>query len=456
MGYSHPASSRLPKGHSILVGTRKPYTVKNEASDMQSINRLESNVRGYCRSFPAVFKSAVNARVTAENGREYIDFFAGAGTLNYGHNNPKVKAALIEYLSSDGLMHGLDLATTAKIAFLESFETIILKPRGLDYKVQFTGPTGANAVEAAIKLARKVKQRSHIISFTNGYHGHSLGALALTGNQYYHDEHYGSRQNVTFHPFDNYYGDGANTAMQLRTLLEDNSSGVPIPAAIILETIQAEGGVNVASDQWLKDIKKLCDDHDIALIVDDIQSGNGRTGDFFSFEQSGVIPDMVCVSKSIGGGLPLSLVLIKPSLDEWQPGHHTGTFRGNQLAFVAANELLKNWQDDDFAKTLKANCHAAESELKALANQFDGMTMRGRGMLRGLVLPSGELADAVTQRCFNEGLIMETAGAEGQVLKFLAPLTIDNDTLQEGLGILKSSLEMIYDTRYNHKNSGTG
>jgi len=420
---------------------------------MQVINRLESNVRGYCRSFPAVFKSAVNARVTDVDGREYIDFFAGAGTLNYGHNNPAVKAALIEYLSADGLMHGLDLATTAKMGFLESLESIILKPRGLDYKVQFTGPTGANAVEAAIKLARKVKQRSHIISFTNAYHGHTLGALALTGNSYYHDEHYGSRQNVSFHPFDNYYGDGANTAEQLRHLLEDGSSGMPLPAAIILETVQAEGGINVASDAWLKDIRSLCNDHDIVLIVDDIQTGNGRTGDFFSFERAGIVPDIVCVSKSIGGGLPLSIVLIKPSLDEWQPGQHTGTFRGNQLAFVAANELLQNWVNDDFSIRLKHNCEAANSGLQSIANEFDGVSLRGRGMLKGLVTHSGDLADAVTERCFNNGLIMETAGSEGQVLKFLAPLTIEKDTLDEGLAILKSSLEAVYDKRHNLKNS---
>jgi len=420
---------------------------------MQVINRLESNVRGYCRSFPTVFKSAVNARIRDEDGREFIDFFAGAGTLNYGHNNPAVKEALIEYLSADGVMHGLDLATTAKIGFLESLESIILKPRNLDYKIQFTGPTGANAVEAAVKLARKVKRRSHVISFTNAYHGHTLGALALTGNGYYHNEHFGGRQDVSFHPYDNYYGDGANTAAQLRRLLEDGSSGMAMPAAIILETIQAEGGINVASDSWLKDIRKLCDDFDIALIVDDIQSGNGRTGDFFSFEQSGIVPDIVCVSKSIGGGLPLSIVLIKPSLDEWQPGQHTGTFRGNQLAFVAANQLLKNWLDDDFLKTLEANCLAAESGLQALANEFDGVTMRGRGMLRGLLVDSGDIADSVTAHCFKQGLLMETAGSEGQVLKFLAPLTIEKETLEEGLAILKSSLEMVYDSRNNLKNS---
>ncbi len=415
-------------------------------SDMDVIHRMESNVRGYCRSYPTVFKSALNARITDESGREYIDFFAGAGTLNYGHNNRKVKAALMEYLSADGLMHGLDLATTAKIAFLESLESIILKPRGLDYKVQFTGPTGANAVEAAIKLARKVKQRSHVISFTNAYHGHSLGALAITGNKYYHNEFYGAKQNVSFHPFDNYFGDEVNTATQLRTLLEDGSSGMNIPAAIILETVQAEGGINVASNEWLKDIRAICDDHDIALIVDDIQSGNGRTGDFFSFEQSGIVPDIVCVSKSIGGGLPLSFLLLTPALDEWQPGEHTGTFRGNQLAFVAANELLQNWNDESFIALLQANCAASEKGLQLIADEVDGVTQRGRGMLRGLALPSGELASAVAERCFSEGLLMETAGSEGQVLKFLAPLTIEMDMLEQGLAIVRSSLDAICNT----------
>ncbi len=427
--------------------------MSDDVNQFESIYRLESNVRSYSRSFPAVFQTAVNAKIKDSSGREYIDFFAGAGTLNYGHNNPKVKQALIDYLSNDGLMHGLDLATTAKIEFLETLESVILKPRKLDYRVQFTGPTGANAVEAAIKLARKAKKRSHIISFTNAYHGHSLGALALTGNRYYHDEHYGSRTNVSFLPFDNYFGDGSNTATQLRMLLEDGSSGIPIPAAVILETIQAEGGINVASNSWLQEISNICNDHDITLIVDDIQTGNGRTGDFFSFEDSGITPDIVCVSKSIGGGLPLSIILIGSKMDIWQPGEHTGTFRGNQLAFVAANELLKLWLNDTFIANLKANCEATESNLRSIASAFNGITMRGRGMIGGLELASGELATAVSERCFNNGLITETAGRDGQVIKFLAPLTIEKDTLDQGFDILKSSINDVYHSRRNVKNN---
>lgn len=408
---------------------------------IESIDRLESNVRSYCRDFPAVFKKAVNAHLINSDGRQYIDFFAGAGALNYGHNNPKVKAALINHLNNDGLMHGLDLATDVKIEFLEKLESIILKPRGLDYRVQFTGPTGANAVEAAIKLARKARKRSHIIGFTNAYHGHSVGALALTGNKNFHDDFYSSRSSVSILPYDNYHGDGANTAHQLRQLLEDGSSGTPLPAAIILETVQAEGGVNVASVEWLKEIRSLCDEMDIILIVDDIQTGNGRTGRFFSFEEAGIVPDMVCVSKSIGGGLPMSLLLIKPELDVWNPAQHTGTFRGNQLAFVAANALLDYWNDAAFLDMLSGNCQTSIDALKNIANHCEGATVRGRGMILGLDVVHGELAHDITRRCFANGLIMETAGASGQVLKFLAPLTIDSATLTNGLACLETSVQ---------------
>ncbi len=408
--------------------------------ELDVLDRLESNVRSYSRCFPAVFTSAVNARITDTHGRQYIDFFAGAGVLNYGHNNPRAKAAMIKHLQADGLMHGLDLATDIKIEFLSKFESLILRPRQLEYKVQFTGPTGANAVEAAIKLAKKARKRSHIIGFTNGYHGHSLGALALTGNQHFHDDLYGARNNVSLLPYDNYFADGANTAQQLRQLLNDNSSGLPVPAAIILETIQAEGGINVASDAWLREIRSLCDELDIILIVDDIQTGNGRTGDFFSFEASGIVPDMVCVSKSIGGGLPMSLLLIKESLDVWKPAEHTGTFRGNQLAFVAANELLDHWSDAEFLRLLDSNTAASKRCLEQMTAHCPGSTVRGRGMIYGLDVGDGDLARDIARRAFDNGLIIETAGARDQVLKFLAPLTIDAQSLSEGFDRLQTSI----------------
>lgn len=407
---------------------------------MKIIDQMESDVRGYVRSFPAVFARAQNACLYDDQGREYIDFFAGAGTLNYGHNNLRVKQALLDYIQSDGLMHGLDLATPSKIAFLDAFQNIILKPRNFEYKIQFTGPTGTNAIEAAIKLARKAKARSHVIAFTNAYHGHSLGALSLTGNSRYHDEHYGSRNNVSHLPFDGYFGDKVDTAAHLRKLLTDKSSGLPLPAAIILETIQAEGGINVASDGWLQAVRDVCDEFDIVLIIDDIQVGNGRTGTFFSFESSGIKPDIICLSKAIGAGLPMSIVLISPELDVWQPGEHTGTFRGNQLAFVAAAAVLPLWQDDTFTHQLKRNVATVHSKLNEMTTIHSGVSIRGKGMIWGLCVADGETADDISRRCFDNGLMIETAGPEGQVVKFLAPLTTEHSVLCKGLDILQSAL----------------
>jgi diaminobutyrate-2-oxoglutarate transaminase len=282
-----------------------------EKKTMRIFEQLESRVRGYVRSFPVIFQSAKGSIMTDTSGTDYIDFFAGAGTLNYGHNNDRISQALIDYLQSGGPVHGLDMATVAKQRFLTKLNDTILLPRNLDYKVQFTGPTGTNAVETALKLARMVKGRSNIVAFTNAYHGLTMGALAITGNNFYRDEAYISRSNVTFMPYDSYFGPEFNTIDFLRKMITDNSSGVDLPAAVILETIQAEGGVNIASPEWLRDLAQLCYEFDILLIIDDIQVGNGRTGDFFSFEESGIKPDMVTLSKAIGGGLPLALLLFR-------------------------------------------------------------------------------------------------------------------------------------------------
>lgn len=413
---------------------------------MQLINHLESEVRGYVRNFPAVFSRAKGSRLFDADGQSYLDFFAGAGTLNYGHNNPAVKKALLDYISDDGLMHGLDLATVAKLDFLRIFEDNILKPRALDYKIQFTGPTGTNAVEAAIKLARKVKKRAHIVAFTNGYHGHSLGALALTGNRHYHNEHFGSHDNVSHLPFDGYLGAGVNTLDYFRKLLTDNSSGLPLPAAVILETIQAEGGINVASNTWLQELAALCREHDMLLIVDDIQVGNGRSGDFFSFEEAGIVPDMVCLSKSLGGGQPFSLVLFKRELDQWLPGEHTGTFRGNQLAFVAATALLAHWQDDTFSQEISRLSSHVHGRLSALVKANSGLELRGKGMIWGINFGDGELAAAISKACFERKLIIESAGSEGEVLKFLMPLTTTIAEFDEGFECFADAYQSVCPT----------
>lgn len=413
---------------------------------MRVFENYESVVRGYIRSFPAVFKTAKGAKITDEQGNEYIDFFAGAGTLNYGHNNPKATEAMIEYLKQDGIVHGLDMATTAKKEFMGTFIDTILAPRNLEYKLQFTGPTGTNAVETALKLARMVKGRSNVVAFTNGYHGLSQGSLAVTGNNFYRDESHISRSNVTFMPYDGYFGDDADSLTIFRKYLEDGSSGLDLPAAVILETIQGEGGINVASKEWLQGVEALCREFDILLIVDDIQVGNGRTGDFFSFEFAKINPDIITLSKSIGGGLPMALVLLKPELDQWKPGEHTGTFRGNNLAFVASKHLLSYWESDDLANAIFHKENILKEKLEAISLKYIDydIKVRGRGLVYGMEISSdSSIAGEISAKAFEKGLIIETCGSEGQVVKFLPPLTIDEDTLNTGLDILESAIEEV-------------
>lgn len=416
---------------------------------MRIIEQLESQVRSYVRSFPAVFHRAEGSLIYDEQDTRYIDFFAGAGTLNYGHNNPKVNEALIEYLQGNGIVHGLDKATTAKKNFLETFNSVILEPRHMEYKIQFSGPTGTNSVETALKLARMVKGRSNVISFTNAFHGLTMGSMAITGNAFYRDEAFINRTNVTFMPFDRYFGDDVNTAEYLRKFLEDQSSGVDLPAAIILETVQAEGGINVARESWLCEIEQICRDFDILLIVDDIQVGNGRTGEFFSYEKAGLNPDIITLSKSIGGGLPLSMVLMKPELDQWKPGEHTGTFRGNNLAFVASAQLLEYWENSSITDAVYYKEKILNEELQKLVQKYDELhaSVRGRGLIYGLHVPEAGLAGEISSEAFDRGLIIELAGAKADVVKFLPSLLIEEELLQEGIKIIDESIMAVLEKK---------
>lgn len=410
---------------------------------MKTIRRLESEVRSYSRSFPVLFEKAKDAFLFDAGGTRYIDFFAGAGTINYGHNNEYMKKKIFDYLENDGIVHGLDMATVAKEELLLKMEAILFKPKNLDYKVQFTGPTGTNAVEAALKLARMVKKRSNIISFTNGYHGLTMGSMSVTANAYYRDEAFINRSDVSFMPYDGYLGKNVNTTKYLRRFLEDNSSGVDIPSAIILETVQGEGGIRVASDEWLREVEKICRDFDILLIVDDIQVGNGRTGNFFSFEKSGIKPDIVTLSKSFSGfGLPMSVVLFRRDLDIWKPGQHTGTFRGNNLGFICASVALDYWKDDRFSKEIFRKGKLLHKRLNKISAKHPQLNaeVRGRGFVYGMGLSTGEIAKEILTECFHNKLILESAGARNNVIKFLAPLTITDEVLEEGLDILERSI----------------
>ena len=305
---------------------------------------LESNVRSYCRSFPTTFRNAFGAILTDTENQNYLNFLAGCGSLNYGHNHPVLKDKLLSYIEANGIAMSMDMFTDSKADFVNVFSKIILSPKSLDYKLQFTGPTGANAVEAAIKLARKVTGRTNIVAFTNGFHGCTLGALALTGNKHHRFSSTSLLTNVSRFPYDGYLENGQDTSSYLDKMLSDPSSGCDAPAAIILEAIQGEGGLNVASPIWAQEIARIAKKHGAILILDDIQAGCGRSGEFFSFEKLGITPDIVVLAKAISGfGLPMSLVLIIPELDQWTPGEHNGTFRGRNYAFVTATAAIEHF-----------------------------------------------------------------------------------------------------------------
>ncbi|MDS1142037.1 diaminobutyrate--2-oxoglutarate transaminase [Pusillimonas sp. SM2304] len=413
--------------------------------DLKIFDRMESEVRGYVRSFPVIFKQARGSVLIDEAKKEYIDFFSGAGTLNYGHNNPILKQKLIEYLDTDGVVHGLDMATSAKKYFLETVDQVLLKPRNWEYTLQFTGPTGTNAVEAALKIARQVKGRQNIISFTHGFHGVSGGSLAVTANAKFRQAAGVALSNTSFMPFDGYMGPDVNTIAYLERMLNDNSSGLDHPAAVIVETVQGEGGVNVASKRWLKELQRVCRQHDMLLIVDDIQVGCGRTGNFFSFESAGIEPDIITLSKSLSGfGLPMSLVLMKPEHDIWKPGAHSGTFRGNNMAFVTAAQALDSyWRDDTFAQNTQRKERLVRDWLENLVHSYPmaGLSVRGRGLIQGLVTPADDdLAGLIAKKAFERGVVIETSGANDEVLKLLPALTIEDELLTRGLEVIERSL----------------
>lgn len=424
-----------------------PTTDAYAADDPTGFTSLESGVRSYSRAWPVVFDRARGASVFAEDGTEYLDFFAGAGSLNYGHNEPRLKKVLLDYLADDRMVHSLDMLTTARRDFLETFESTILRPRGLDHKVAFPGPGGANAVEAALKLARKVTGRESVINFTNAFHGMTLGALSVTGSSMKRGGAGVPLVHATPMPYDDYFDGDIPDFVYLERLLQDGGSGLNEPAAVIVETVQGEGGINAARAEWLRGLADLCRRHEILLIVDDIQMGCGRTGGFFSFEEAGIVPDIVCLSKSISGyGLPMALTLVRPGLDIWEPGEHNGTFRGFAPAFATAAEAIRTyWSDDALERATLAKGALVESHLNTIVARYvgHGLVSKGRGLARGLQLADGDLAGRVAEQAFARGLLVETSGPSGEVVKLLPPLTITEDELRRGLAILDEAIAVV-------------
>lgn len=403
----------------------------------------ESEVRSYCRKYPVEFSKAKNAEIFSVDGERYIDFLAVAGSMNYGHNNPEIKAKIVEYLSEDHIINALDMYTQAKEEFLQTFKEKILEPRNMNYKVMCCGPTGTNAIEAALKLVRKNTGRSGVIAFSGAFHGMTMGSLSMTTDRTSREGACVPLGHVTFAPYDG----TLDSIAYLKWILEDDHSGVDKPAAIFLETVQAEGGINVASVEWLQEIRRICTENDILMVCDDIQVGNGRTGTFFSFERAGIQPDMIVLSKSISGfGMPMALLLMRPELDIFRPAEHNGTFRGNQLSFVGGtagiNYFVDHHLDDEVKRKEKIVARYIEEEILPLDSR---LSYRGMGLMWGIDF--GKINPALALEAVHEGfdrhIIMEVAGRKDGVLKLMPPLTIEDEVLKEGLAIVKASVEAV-------------
>ncbi len=411
--------------------------------------KYESNARSYCRNFDAVFDTAVDSHIFSSSGMRYIDFLSGAGALNYGHNNRIIKKAIIKYVEQDGLTMSLDLHSVAKSNFINDFTRIIMEPRGLRYKIQFTSPTGTSCIESAVKLARKATGRQGVICFTNAFHGMTATSLSMTGNKH-HRQSISVDGSIVRMPFEGYVAGSFNVADYMRCLFNDPSSGVDLPAAIVVETIQGEGGLNVASVEWLQSLRKLSSDFGIVLVIDDVQAGCGRSGTFFSFEYADIRPDMVCLSKSIGAfGLPMAVLLIDPQYDVWKPAEDNGTFRGNCLAFVAASAMIQRyWQDSGFENSLALKENIIRKFLLKILDAYPEYIIRhkGRGLMQGLEFSEPYLVCAIIKSCYSKGLIIESCGPLDQVIKLMPALTISLDVLDDGLCILRNSIVEVLET----------
>ncbi len=424
---------------------------------MDIFTSRESENRAYCRAYPAVFATATNARQVDEDGNSYIDFFAGAGVMNFGHNNPRMKDAIIDYISKDGITHSLDLHTQAKRAFIETFVEVILEPRNMDHRLQFMGPTGTNAVEIALKIARQVTGRRKVIAFHHAFHGMTLGSLACTTNQYFRNGSGVPLEHVDHEPFGCetpcagcQLGCGMEQLAQLRARLTDSSSGREPPAAFLVEAIQAEGGVNVASREWLQGLQQLARDLGALLIIDDIQAGCGRTGNYFSFDGMGLDPDIVCLAKGLGGfGTPIAVNLVKPEHDQkWLPGTHTGTFRGQNLSFVAGRIGLEYFRDDVLLKDVLRKGAELRRGLDGLAEKYaqHNFQVRGKGMMLAIDLRDGALAKQVAGHCREVRLIVCPCGVDGRCIKIIPPLTIPDEDLAEGMSLLEKAFSMALES----------
>jgi diaminobutyrate-2-oxoglutarate transaminase len=433
-----------------------------EINPVEYLGSVESSARTYAASFPRLFVHAKGMRVRDSDGREYLDCLSNAGTLALGHNHPEVNEAVRGFLETDALQQALDLATPAKYEFVK--ELFGLLPRSLREhgRIQFCGPSGADAVEAAMKLTRHHSGRHDIFAFHGAYHGMTAGALSAMGNLGCKTGL--SLSGVHFLPYPYTFRcpfgtDGSQTdelsLAYLRRVLSDPESGVARPAAVIVEVVQGEGGCIPASARWLRGLREITEQHDIALIVDEVQTGLGRTGHLFGIEHADITPDVLVLSKAIGGGYPMSVVVYHERLDTWKAGMHAGTFRGNQIAMVAGRVTMEIIQRDRLALRAARLGESLLGALRRIAAEFPCIgEVRGRGLMIGVEIvrrdvaageapADGALARAIKQQCFEQGLIVESGGRHGAVLRFLPPLTISESEMGAVVDRFGSALEAV-------------
>ncbi len=433
------------KGSAGDTTMSRPLVVSDSEDDSACLERQarrESNARTYPRRLPIVIRSGRGVWVKDTNGREYIDCLAGAGALALGHNHPVIVDAIKRALDDETPLQTLDLATPLKDRFTDELFACLPADFATDYKIQFCGPSGSDAIEAALKLVKTATGRRGIMAFHGAYHGMTHGSLSVSSDRGPRQPIGGLSAETHFLPFpldrDCPFGLGgaagaAMSARYIETILADQKSGASSVAAMILEPVQGEGGVNPAPDIWLRDMRRLTQRYDIPLIFDEVQTGLGRTGRLFAFEHAGVTPDVLVLSKAVGGGLPLAVVVYRRSLDAWTPGAHAGTFRGNQLAFAAGAAAIRFVRElglAEHAEAIGARLRAALEE--AVADAGVAATVRGRGLMLGVAIGEGadmresnsETARRIQRECLDRGLIVELGGRGSAVVRFLPPLIL--------------------------------
>jgi diaminobutyrate-2-oxoglutarate transaminase len=439
----HFTPAPLVSGH--VPGPRSQRMLAEQAA-------IESNARSYPRSVPIAWEEGRGATVRDVDGNTYLDFFGGAGTLNVGHGNPAAAKAASE--QERKLVHALDFPTKARLALMGALKRAMPGALKRSAKMHFGGPTGSDAVEAALKLTRTHTGRRTVVAFAGGYHGMTEGALAVTS-----DTKCGGPEDtpVAFMPYPYCYrcplGLRASScrmacAKLVESSLEDPHSGVPKPAAVIVEPVQGEGGTIVPPKGWLREIRRITRDHDVPLIADEIQTGFGRTGTMWACEDDGVVPDVLVMSKALGGiGFPLSAIAYDGALDTWEPGAHIGTFRGHQVAMAAGAAALEFTLENDLPAHAARLGELAMSTLRE-ADLASVGEVRGRGLMIGIELvrdghtkePWRELADEVRRACCQRGLIIELGGHYGNVARFLPPLVLTRELLLRGVEIFCEAL----------------